>query len=85
MQTVSVTDLARNTREILDKVAIGGETMAVERNLAVIAHIVPPVRTMTASQALAGLPLPILKPTRSTAWIEDNRQDFGDAVRDPWA
>lgn len=85
MQTVSVTDLARNTREILDKVACGGETVAVERNHTEIAHIVPPAHAMTATQALAGLTLPMPTPTQSTAWLKDNRQDFGDVVRDPWA
>jgi hypothetical protein len=37
MQTVSATDLARNTREILDKVVSGGETVAIERNHTMIA------------------------------------------------
>ncbi len=85
MQTVSATDLARNAREILDKVACGGETVAVERNHTVIAHIVPLVRTMTVSQALAGLTLPMLTPTQASAWLKDSRQDFSDAARDPWA
>jgi antitoxin (DNA-binding transcriptional repressor) of toxin-antitoxin stability system len=85
MQTISATDLARNTREILDKVASRGETMAIERNHRVIAEIMPPQQTMTASQALAGLPLAMLTPTQATAWLQDSRQDFGDVVRDPWA
>ena len=85
MQTISATDLARNTREVLDKVASGGETVAIERNHTLIAQIVPPVRTMTASQALAGLTMPMLTPTQASAWLKDSRQDFSDAVRDPWA
>ena len=32
MQTISATELARNTREILDRVATQGETVAIERN-----------------------------------------------------
>jgi hypothetical protein len=32
MQTISATDLARNTREILDKIASQGETVAIEGN-----------------------------------------------------
>jgi antitoxin (DNA-binding transcriptional repressor) of toxin-antitoxin stability system len=85
MQTISATDLARNTREILDTVASRGETVAIERNHILIAQIVPPVRTMTASQALAGLTFPVLTPAQAAAWLTDSRQDFGDAVRDPWA
>lgn len=85
MQTISATDLARNTREILDKVASQGETVTIERNHTLIAQIMPPQRTMTAAQALAGLALPIFTPTQAAAWLQESRQDFADAVRDPWA
>lgn len=85
MQTISATDLARNTREILDKVASGGETMTIKRNHTMIAQIVPTQRTMTASQALAGIPLATLTPTQAAAWLKDSKADFGDVVRDPWA
>jgi antitoxin (DNA-binding transcriptional repressor) of toxin-antitoxin stability system len=85
MQTISATDLARNTREILDRVASQGETVTIERNHSVIAQIVPPVRTMTALQALAGLALPMLTTAQAAAWLEDSKEDFGDVVRDPWA
>jgi antitoxin (DNA-binding transcriptional repressor) of toxin-antitoxin stability system len=85
MQTISATDLARNTREILDRVASGGETVVIERNHTVIAQIVPPVRNMTALQALAGLTPPMLTIAQAAAWLKDSKEDFGDAVRDPWA
>ena len=85
MQTISATDLARNTREILDKVASGGETVTILRNHTMIAQIVPLQRIMTASQALAGLGLPMLTLEQATAWLKDSKEDFGDAVRDPWA
>jgi antitoxin (DNA-binding transcriptional repressor) of toxin-antitoxin stability system len=85
MQTISATDLARNTREILDRVASGGETVIIERNHTMIAQIVPPVRTMTALQALAGLTSPMLTITQAATWLKDSKEDFGDAVRDPWA
>lgn len=84
MQTVSATDLARNTREILDGVTSRGETVAVERNRMMIALIVPPERTMTATQALAGL-RPVLTPKQADAWMKDSRQGFDETVRDPWA
>ncbi len=84
MQAISATDLARNTRAILDRVASRGESVAIERNHTLIAQIVPPLQTMTATQALAGLTLPMLTPTQASAWLRDSRQDFIDAVRDPW-
>lgn len=85
MQTISATDLARNTREILDKVASRGETVIIERNHTTIAQIMPPPQTMTAAQALAGLTFPLLTPAQATAWLKDSKGDFGDGVRDPWA
>lgn len=85
MQTISATDLARNTREILDKVASCGETVAIERNHIMVAKIVPSERNMTASQALAGLELPIYTPQQAAAWLKDSKEDFNQAVRDPWA
>ncbi len=85
MQTVSATDLARHTREILDRVVSRGETVSIERNQTLIAQIIPPRRVMTASQALAGLALPTLSAARAAAWLKESKGDFGDAVRDPWA
>ncbi len=85
MQTISATELARNTREILDMVASRGESVAIERNGTMVAHIVPAQRTMSASQALAGLNLPMLTREQASSWHKDSKEDFGDGVRDPWA
>ena len=85
MQTISATDLARNTRKILDSVASRGETVVVERNHTMIAQIVPPERTMTAAQALAGLTLPVLTQKQAATWLKDSKDAFDEAVRDPWA
>jgi len=85
MRTISATDLARNTREILDKVASHGETVVIERNHIMIAQIVPPVRIMTAAQALDGLGLPVLTPKQAAAWLKQSKDEFDDTVRDPWA
>lgn len=89
MQTITATELARNTRARLDTDASRAETVAIERNHTMIAQILPPQRTMTASQALAGLVLPslalaILTQAQANAWLKDSMDGFGDAVRDPW-
>ena len=84
MQTISATDLARKTREILDAVAGNGETVMIERNQIVIAQIVPPERAMTAAQALAGLQ-PMIAPKQTQAWLKESRGAFDETVRDPWA
>jgi antitoxin (DNA-binding transcriptional repressor) of toxin-antitoxin stability system len=89
MQTITATDLARNTREILDRVSSQGETVAIERNHSVIAQITPAQRSMTAAQALAGLSSPRLTAPQANAWLMDSRDgesgSFDDVVRNPWA
>lgn len=84
MQTVSATELARNTREILDRVAGEGEIVMVERNRRIIARITPPERVMTAAQALAGLQS-AMTPRQAAAWLEESRGAFEETLRDPWA
>lgn len=83
MQTITATDLARNTREVLDRVFSRGETVDVRRNQMLIARIVPPEPSMTAQQALAGLDA-MLTPAQASAWLRDSHNDFDDAVLDPW-
>jgi antitoxin (DNA-binding transcriptional repressor) of toxin-antitoxin stability system len=85
MQTISATELTRNTREILDRVATRGETVTIERNHTLIAQIMPPQKTMTATQALAGLVFPVLKPLQASEWLKESKEGFADTVRDPWA
>ncbi len=83
MQTITATDLARNTRKILDAVAGRGETVLVERNHVAIARIVPPLPAMTASQALAGFQ-PLLTAEQAADWLRNSRNAFDEAVADPW-
>jgi hypothetical protein len=84
MLTISATDLARRTREVLDKVVIQRASIIVERNEMVIARITPEFPHMTASEALAGLEGG-LSPEEADAWLEDSRGGFDESVRDPWA
>jgi antitoxin (DNA-binding transcriptional repressor) of toxin-antitoxin stability system len=84
MQTISATELARNTSKILDRVISRGEIVRVERNRAVIAQIIPPARIMTAAELLTGL-VPSLSAEQAAAWLTDSRDAFDQTVRDPWA
>ncbi len=84
MQIISATELARNTRKVLDDVASRGETIEIERNHVTVARLVPPAQVMTAAQALAGI-RPILTPGQAAAWLKESRADFDQAVVDPWA
>ncbi len=83
METVSAAELARNTDEILDRVAVG-EIIAIKRNHTLIALIVPCEPRMTAVQALAGL-RPMLAVGQGAAWLNQSKEEFEDTVRDPWA
>jgi antitoxin (DNA-binding transcriptional repressor) of toxin-antitoxin stability system len=87
MQTstsITATDLARHTRDVLDRVASQGQTIGIARNQTVIAHIVPSPRSQNASQALEGLVFPKLSAQQANAWLADSKSDFDDAVRSPW-
>ena len=84
MQTISATDLARQTRIILDRITTQGETIAVERNHTLIAKIIPSERHMTATQAIAALELPILTPVQASAWLRDSQAEFEERVSNPW-
>jgi prevent-host-death family protein len=84
MPTITATELARHTREILDQVVRRGETVIVERNQVPVARLVPPDPVMTAAQALDGLPTD-LTAAQADRWLRDSRDGFDDEVRDPWA
>ncbi len=83
--TISATELARNTREILDRVISAGQTIAIERNQTLIAQIIPAQRSMSAAQALSGLQLPMLSPAQANAWLSESKENFGEELRNPWA
>jgi antitoxin (DNA-binding transcriptional repressor) of toxin-antitoxin stability system len=87
MQTITASDLARKTSEILERV-LTGETVSVMRNRTQIAHIVPARRTMTAAQAVAGLEGKLTL-AQGDSWLKDSREEmnqgeFDDEVRNPW-
>ncbi|MGO9936662.1 MAG: type II toxin-antitoxin system Phd/YefM family antitoxin [Terracidiphilus sp.] len=87
MQSISASDLARRTSAILERI-LTGETVSVVRNRTEIAHIVPAKRTMTATQAIAGLEGK-LSPAQGKSWLKDSRKGldhgkFDQKVRDPW-
>ena len=50
----------------------------------------PAQRSMTPAQALDGLALPMLTRAQANGWMKDSKEEgsneeFGNAVRDPWA
>jgi antitoxin (DNA-binding transcriptional repressor) of toxin-antitoxin stability system len=67
--------LARASPAILDRVALGGESVAIERDGVTVARLVPPKRAMTAAEATEGL----------SGRLTECRIGFADDIGDPWA
>ncbi|MGC9158220.1 MAG: hypothetical protein ACP5FH_04450 [Terracidiphilus sp.] len=82
LQSISASDLARNTSAILERILMG-ESVRVMRNRTEIAHIVPARRTMTAAQAIAGLEGG-LSTAQGESWLKDSRGELDEEVRNPW-
>jgi antitoxin (DNA-binding transcriptional repressor) of toxin-antitoxin stability system len=86
MRTLSVTEIARNFRRVLDSLEHGGEEVVVMRNKHPIAKLVPGACRMTALEALADLHR-TLDEEEGAAWISDAAEGdrlFVRETRDPW-
>lgn len=87
METITATELARNLRKVLDRVAETGGEYNIERNRQVVARVVPGVRQQTALEAMADL-YQRLPPEAAETWQQDAREAgrrLDDDLRDPWA
>lgn len=90
MKTVTATQLARNLRRVLDRLAIEGEEIVIERNGEQIARLVPGPARQTALEAMADL-YRTLPPEAAATWEEDSRKGrwkgsrLDKGLRDPWA
>lgn len=86
MKTITATELARNLRKVLDRVAESGGEYSIERNRQVVARVVPGVREQTALEAMADL-YRRLPPSAAETWEDDARRagrKLADELRDPW-
>ncbi len=68
MKTITATELARNLRQVLDRLAIG-EEIEIERNHQRIARLVPGPGKQTAMEAMADL-YRTLTPGAASGWAE---------------
>jgi antitoxin (DNA-binding transcriptional repressor) of toxin-antitoxin stability system len=90
MKTITATELARNLSEILDRLAVEGEEIVIERNHRQIARLIPGPGRLTALEALADVyrTLPV---EAAATWEADSRasglqgERLPKGVRDPWA
>lgn len=85
MRTITATELARNLREVLDRMVADGEPVEIERNHTRVACLVPRPARQTALQAMADL-YRTLDPNDAGAWLDDSRgrQSLDQTLRDPW-
>jgi len=89
MQTITATELARNLRQILDRIMISHEEFVIERNHREIARMLPGPGRQTALEAMADL-YRTLPEGAAAGWVNDSRntgspETVDEELRDPWA
>ncbi len=85
MTTMTATELARNLKKALDRVAFAGEEILVVRNNQKIARLLPGPATLTALEAMADL-YRSLPEDAARDWLADSRmpEKLADEMEDPW-
>ena len=90
MRTITATELACNLRRVLDRLAIEGEEIVIERNREQVARLLPGPARQTALEAMADLYRTLPEDAAAT-WEADSRRGrwkgsrLDKGVRDPWA
>ena len=90
MRTITATELARNLRRVLGRLAIEGEEIVIERNREQVARLLPGPARQIALQAMADLYRTLPEDAAAT-WEADSRQGrwkgsrLDKGVRDPRA
>jgi antitoxin (DNA-binding transcriptional repressor) of toxin-antitoxin stability system len=90
MKTITATTLARNLRRVLDRLAIEGEEIVIERNREQVARLLPGPARQTALEAMADLYRTLPEDAAAT-WEADRRKGrwkgsrLNRGIRDPWA
>ncbi|MGF6598236.1 antitoxin (DNA-binding transcriptional repressor) of toxin-antitoxin stability system [Paraburkholderia sp. GAS448] len=82
MATVTATDLARRTNQVLDTLA-HGESVTIKRNNTVLGTITPPQRPVTVREAFERMQK-ISREVGERFKADVRDMGFDDEVRDPW-
>jgi len=84
MLIMSVTDFARNMKEVLNRVEYRGEEVLLVRNNKKLVKLVPQNSGGTALEVMADIYRTI--PNLSAQdWLDDSRkQNLNQEIRDPW-
>jgi len=88
MQTITATELARNLRQVLDRLAVEQSEIVIERNHQPVGRLLPGAGRMTALEAMADL-YQTLPDAAGRDWLTDSRSTglvdvVSEEVRDPW-
>ena len=88
MRKITATELARNTREVLERLATHGGEVIIERNNRQVARLIGGPPQQTALEAMADL-YRTIAPEAAETWEEDGASIIGgefldDGTRDPW-
>ena len=85
MIIMSVTDFARNMKEVLNQVEYKGEEVLLVRNKKKLVKLVPQNKGATALEVMADL-YRTLPEAAAESWLEDSRlTDTVQELRDPWS
>lgn len=90
MKAITATELARNLSRVLDRLAVEGEAVVIERNGQQVAQLLPGPARQTALEAMADL-YRTLPDDAGHTWEADSRKGrwrgslLDKGVRDPWA
>ena len=90
MKAITATELARNLSRVLDRLAVEGEEVVIERNGQEVARLLPGPARQTALEALADL-YRTLPESAGITWEGDSRKGrwrgsrLDKGIRDPWA
>jgi antitoxin (DNA-binding transcriptional repressor) of toxin-antitoxin stability system len=89
MKTITATELARNLRRVLDRLATGGEEIVIERNREQVARLLPGPARQSAMEAMSDL-YRTLPESAAATWEADSRSGrwkgarLDEGLRDPW-
>ena len=88
MRVITATELARNLRDVLDRLTTERQELVIERHRRQVARLVPLPGRETALEALTDL-YRTLPEEAAAGWLEAARDGLGEALedepRDPWA
>ena len=89
MKTITATHLARNLRRVLDRLAVEGEVIVIERNRQQVARLLPGPARETALEAMTDL-YRTLPDDAAATWEADSRKgrwkgsQLDKGTRNPW-